>query len=366
MTRTARWCGSITVTAVIAFATLVVTASPASAHGIGGVQPRNYQTTLLDVKPRVAGIVLTVEDLGDNLRLRNTTRHDVVVLGYDGEPYLRVGPHGVFENTRSPATYLNRKRIPTSKPPSFANPSATPVWHRVSSGSTATWHDHRAHFMGSDDPPEVQRDPSSRHLIERWHVVLRTDGRTIRASGELVYVPPPSVWPFVAIALGLAAVVVALSRTRMWRVAITTALAVVVAAEVAHVVGLWGATTASAGTQLAQSAYSLAGIALGALALVWIARRGADAAMPLVLVASIFLFFAGGLADVSTIGHSEIPTTLPTTLARLLVTFDLGLGAGLAVAAALRLRPTASAPRTHARNDRARTSATRATARVTN
>ena len=332
---------------VVGAATLLLTASPASAHGVGGVQPRNYRTTLLRVAPPVAGVRLAVVDLGDNLELSNETRHDVVVLGYDDEPYLRVGPRGVFENTRSPATYLNRSRIPTSAPPKSADASAAPVWHKISSGTTATWHDHRAHFMGGDDPPEVRRAPSTRHLVDRWTVELRTGGRLVRATGELVYVPPPSPWPYVGVALAIAVALVALSRTRWWRAALTIGLSALVASDLAHVVGLWNATTASTGAKLGETAYSLVGIALGVLALAWMARRGADAAMPLYLVASIFLFFAGGLADVSTIGHSQIPTTFAATPARLLVVFDLGLGAGVAVGAALRLRPAARPRATH-------------------
>jgi len=333
---------------VVAVATLLFTAVPASAHGVGGVQPRNYRTTLLRVDPAIAGVHLTVVDLGDNLQLSNDTRHDVVVLGYAGEPYLRVGPRGVFENTRSPATYLNRSRIPTSNPPKSANPAATPVWHKVSSGTTAIWHDHRVHFMGTEDPPEVQRAPSSRHLIEPWTVKLRTDGRVIRASGNLVYVPPPSPWPYVGVALVIAVALVALSRTRWWHAALTVGLGALVASDLAHVIGLWNATTASTGAKLGETAYSLVGIALGLLALGWMAKRGADSAMPLYLVASIFLFFAGGLADVATIGHSQIPTTFATTPARLLVAFDRGLGAGVAVGAALRLRPSARPRAAHA------------------
>lgn len=333
-----RCCRAVAVATVLAGIAIIVTAAPASAHGVGGVQPRNYETKLLRVDPAIPGIHLTVVDLGDNLILRNDTRHDVVVLGYDGEPYLRVGPRGVFENMRSPATYLNRSRIPTSKPPRFANPTASPVWHKVSSAPEAKWHDHRAHFMGTEDPPEVTRDTSSRHLIDRWNVEFRTNGKTVRASGELLYVPPPSPWPFVGIAIVLAGAVVLLSRTRIWRATIGTALTLLVASDIAHVIGVWDATTASTGSKFAESAYSLAGIGLGLLALAWMWRRGAEAAMPLVLVAGIFLFFAGGLADVGVLGHSEIPTTLPDTLERLLVAFDLGLGAGVAIGAALHLR----------------------------
>jgi hypothetical protein len=57
------------------------------------------------------------------------------------------------------------------------------------------------------------------------------------------------------------------------------------------------------------------------------------------LVATIFLFVAGGLADVTTLGNSQVPSTLSAATARLLVSLTLGLGGGLAVAAALRLRP---------------------------
>ena len=73
-------------------------------------------------------------------------------------------------------------------------------------------------------------------------------------------------------------------------------------------------------------------------------RKGVESAVPIVLVGTIFLFVAGGLADVTTLGNSQIPSTLAPWFARLLVTLTLGLGAGLALAAAFRLRqlpPTA-------------------------
>ena len=99
-------------------------------------------------------------------------------------------------------------------------------------------------------------------------------------------------------------------------------------------------------------------VALGLLALGWMWRKGAESAVPLVLVATIFLFVAGGLADVTTLGHSQVPSTWSPAFARLLVTLTLGLGAGLAVASAFRLR----APPTTTRKDAAARSAA---ARVT-
>jgi len=113
-----------TITAVVA------TSGPASAHTLSGPRPTNFRTTLRAVTPRIAGVEVRVVDLGNKLRLTNRTPIDVVVLGYDGEPYLRVGPRGVYENLRSPATYLNRTRTGSSPVPDIAS-RARPVGKRV-------------------------------------------------------------------------------------------------------------------------------------------------------------------------------------------------------------------------------------------
>jgi hypothetical protein len=330
--------------AVLVVSTLVVgmvvaTASPASAHGLGGLTPTNYETVLQSVAPHVDGVSVRVTDLGTKVEVTNDSGHELVVLGYEGEPYLRIGPHGVFENTRSPATYLNRSTTISGAPPKRADPKATPVWRQISTGTSARWHDHRAHFMGKDDPPEVARDPDHRRVVDHWKIPMRLGGETVVARGEIVYVPPPSPWPWVVGAVLLAALVFVLARTGAWRTVFVVVLAVLTVTEIVHVIGLWDASTATFGTKLAESAYSLAGIALGLFGLGWMWRKGADSAVPIVLVASIFLFVAGGLADVTSLGNSQVPSTFSAGVARLLVTVTLGLGAGLAVAAALRLRP---------------------------
>ena len=181
------------------------------------------------------------------------------------------------------------------------------MWHQVSSGTTATWHDHRVHYMGTSDPPVVQRDPSVRHVVDQWTVKLRVDGRTVRATGVLLWLPPPSPWPYVVIALVVAIGVFVLTRTKVWRTAFAAGLALLALSDLTHVAGLWNATTASTASQLGESAYSLVGIALSVFALVWMWRRGADSAMPLILIAAIFLFVAGGLADVVDAGPLADP-----------------------------------------------------------
>ncbi len=326
-------------TGVLVGAVLLATAAPASAHGLGGLKPTNYETQLRSVTPPVPGLEIQFVDLGTEVRLTNRTAHDVTVLGYDGEPYLRVGPRGVFENVRSPATYLNRSSTITGAPPKQADSKAAPEWKQIGSGDTVLWHDHRAHFMGTDDPPEVARDPGNRHVIDNFEIPMRTNGTPVVVRGRIVYVPPPSVWPWVIGALLLAVIVFVLARTRSWRTVFAVTLALLTVTEVVHVIGLWGGSTAASGTKLVESAYSIGGIVLGMLGLVWMRRKGVEAAVPLVLVATIFLFVAGGLADVTSLGNSQVPSTFSAAFARLLVTITLGLGAGLALASAFRLRP---------------------------
>ena len=329
----------------IAIATVgvVMTAQPASAHGLGGIEPTNYQSTLLRVQPRVPGIELRVVDLGAQLELTNETKQDVVVLGYGDEPYLRVGPRGVFENTRSPATFINRSATVAGAAPKSADANAPPRWKQVSAGQTAQWHDHRAHFMGTEAPPIVQRNEDHSFVFDHWTVTMLHAGQTLTATGQIAWVPPPSPWPFAIAAIVLAVAFFAACRSRWWKQLMAGALVMIVIAEAVHVIGLWDASTASAGTKLVQSAYSLGGIALGVLALVWMVRRGANAAVPLILVAAIVLVVAGGLSDVTSLGRSLLPTTLPFTVARVLITLTLGIGVGLAASAAARLR--ASSPR---------------------
>jgi Flp pilus assembly protein TadB len=85
--------------------------------------------------------------------------------------------------------------------------------------------------------------------------------------------------------------------------------------------------------------YQLAGIALALVALVVLARRTADAAVPWAFIASLFLLLTGGVADVGTLTHSQLPTTLPSWLDRLTVALTIGVGAGVAIVAALHVTP---------------------------
>jgi hypothetical protein len=235
--------------------------------------------------------------------------------------------------------FLNRTLRPDRAAPPRYDADAAPDWRKVSSTPVARWHDHRAHWMDRTDPPAVARAPGRRHVvIEDWQIPLRVDGARHTITGDVVWVPGPSPWPWLALAGVLGVGLVVLSRTRFWAGAITAALAVLVVSESVHLLGSWNASTESVAQRLGASIYSIGGIAMSVLALVWLRRRDPWSATPALLIAGLFMLVAGGLADLTTLTRSQVPTTLSPALARLTVTLALGLGAGLVVAAALRLR----------------------------
>jgi hypothetical protein len=314
-----------------------VFAPAASAHGVGGVQPSNYQTVLAPLSPALKGVRLEPVDLGAQLELTNTGEKSVTVLGYEGEPYLRVGPAGAFRNRLSPATYANRTRNAQGAIPSYADASKPPEWIKISSNNWVRWHDHRAHWMGSQEPPKVRAEPGREQVVQNIRIELLRGKETSIALGAVRWVPGSSILPGLVGALILAAIVAGASRTRRADEVVMAALGLAALGETIHVVGAWNATTANFGSKLGASIYGLGGIAIALVALVWVKRRGANAAAPIVLAAGLFLTLGAGLADITVLSKSQIPSIFSPLVARLTVIFALGLGLGLTLAGALSL-----------------------------
>jgi hypothetical protein len=191
----------------------------AHAHEGGGAA-KGYSSVVTSVEPAGQGIRVQVLDADDRLRLVVEQQHVVIVHGYQGEPYLRFAPDGVFRNRRSPATYVNDDRYGRVQPPADADASAPPVWEKVASGGRAyEWHDHRIHWMSESYPPAVTAAlDEPRHVLD-WTVGGTVDGRPLVISGRLDYAPlPGTTFPRVLLVplalLLVAALVVPLLRRR--------------------------------------------------------------------------------------------------------------------------------------------------------
>src|SRR5207237_840982 len=78
----------LVVAATGAMVAVVVTAQPAAAHDPPGIKPSSLDTPIRGTTPRVAGLTVPATDLENELEPRDATRADVVVLGYQSEPYL--------------------------------------------------------------------------------------------------------------------------------------------------------------------------------------------------------------------------------------------------------------------------------------
>jgi hypothetical protein len=314
-------------TVALALATVCLVASPAAAHGVGGREPTNVRSRILSVAPAVAGLEVVLIEDGERVELTNTGPTEVTVFGYEDEPYLRVGPDGVFENTRSPAVFQNRSLNAPGDVPDSYDATAEPEWRRVSTDDHVRWHDHRAHRMGSGSFPTTQ-----------WTIDLAANGQPVVVQGELAWIEPGPWWPWLLLTLGIV-VVVALAARVAWRLTVTLVLALMCWAEILHIFGSWSEVSLTLTGRIMAQVFSVVAVVLGIYALFRASRDSPSASAPIVLVAAVVFVVAGGVGDVSSWFRSQLPSTLPAGTVRALVALAFGAGAGLIIAAATHLAP---------------------------
>lgn len=322
----------------VALAALAVgaAAGPAKAHDIGRAEATSYQTRILRVEPPVRGLSVRPVDAGQRLELTNTTGREVMVLGYAGEPFLRVGPGGVFENQRSPASWLGRAS--STSAPAQPGPGAVPAWRRVGTGPTVAWHDQRAHWNGLQDPPQVRAAPRRAHVVvPGWRIELLDGDQRVAVVGDVRWVPAPGPWPL-GTAAALAVVVLAASRHRRWPPLLAGLTALLVAADVGYTTGSWAATGVSPAALPAGGVVSLAAWLAGLVAIWRLLGRDPARAVLSLLLAALLVTVVSGLGNLSALRHSQLIVALPDPVARGLLAITIGLGIGLAVAALLQVR----------------------------
>jgi len=330
----------IGVSVLMAFALLLATAAPASAHTVSGQGATNYRSTLIGVAPSPPGLKVRVVNLGSDLEVTWTGATQLVILGYQGEPYLRIGPGGVSRNRLSPATYLNATRSLGAIPP-FADYQAPPDWVQLSGGRTVIWHDHRIHWMGGPTPGPVAVAPGSFHHVVTWKVQMELGSKPIVVSGSLDWVPASSPWPWVAVVVVLAALGIVAGASRRWAPALLALIAVIVVADVLHAVGTGVFAAGSAGHKLlvtiSGSYYSVVAWVLGVVAIRLLAKRSVDGLFAAVFTGLVIGLF-GGVADVIALDRSQIPFQWGTGLARVLIAVSIGASAGVVVGSILAYR----------------------------
>jgi len=335
-------------------------AAPAVAHAGDAPAGSNYRSRVTGVTPALPGLRARVVEGGARLELENRTGRPIQVLGYAGEPYLEIRPDGVYENTASPATYLNRT-LEGETPPPGADPTAPPSWRRVGTEPVVRWHDQRARWLEDRPPPRVAAAPDRPQRVRDWVIPLRDGTTPLELRGTLDWVPPPDplLWWSASILGGL--VVGALgvlprdSRPgRRATVALAGLAAVGGGAALGHALGR-GADAGLAGmllglvtTQLWPTVTGVAALAAAAYAL---ARRPATDFV-LTLAGTCLALFTG-VTNAAVFARSVVPVPWPAPWARVPVAVALAVGGGLAAAGMLRLH-AASRAATAARRSRPR------------
>ena len=318
-----------------------LTASPAAAHTISGPRPTNYRSRVVAIAPAAPGISARVVDLGTRLELTNRSSTEITVLGYEGEPYLRIGPSGVFENLHSPATYFNRTRQGGTVPLGVdTTPTAAPDWKKISDGHTARWHDHRIHWMGGQPPPAVAQSPGRFHHLSQQNIVLQRNGERIAIAVSLDWVPGPSGLPWIPalVALFAAGALGAMLAGR-WRT-LAALLVLLVVSDIAHAIGFEIPRPGGNPTKLVQflggSFVSIAVWIAAVPTVIALLRRRAEALYGVVFVA-LLVALIGGATDLSALWKSQLPDAGPAWLTRIEVVVALGLGGGIVVGALVRM-----------------------------
>ncbi|RBY94502.1 hypothetical protein DQ244_04120 [Blastococcus sp. TBT05-19] len=344
---------------VLAFVVvLLAVAGPASAHVGGGAAGSDFDGRIVSVTPELPGVTVRILQFGDELELVNDSGTEVLVPGYSDEPYLRIGPEGVWRNANSPATYLNLDRYGRAAMPEGVDPEAEPAWEQVSTQPEYVWHDHRTHWMSEGVlPPRVAADPTREHVVSEWLVPLRQGGTEAEVAGVLTWSPPPSpwaVWPVVA-ALVLVAVAAGLV-TRTPRL-LGALMAVGAAAALWHALATPEPSVIAgshAGAVVSALMPSLAAVLCAVLG-VRAALRGRGVMTGLLAVVTGWLLLVQGLPDVDVLWTANVASGGPQVLGRIAVTLLATLGVGLViggVAAARRFRE-ADAPAAGTREARA-------------
>lgn len=297
---------------------LTVGALPATAEAHGPVAPvaSAYLAKIRHIPP---GLEAKVVDGDLRMWMRVPADETVVVVDYQGAPYLTFSASGVAVNENSAMYYLNMTPVPET-PPTNLTAHTPPHWHKVSSGHVYEWHDGRLHALAA-----VALTPGD-SFVGRWNLPLRIDGHLTGITGGLWHAEDPSIvwfWPIlVLVACVLAA----------WRVRNPRLDALV--ARVLAIVALVCVTIAGLGVEL-HGRPTITGLQMVELALI-LAFVGWGSSRALLRQPGYFTCFligvgavwAGGVL-VTTLVYGYVLILLPAFLARTVTVINLGAGAAL-------------------------------------
>jgi hypothetical protein len=319
----------VAVTAALTVLFTLINPMPASAHIVGtGGSATNIQTRLTAIQPAVPTMAVTLGLGGQWVRVTNQGAAEIVILGYRGDPFLRLFRNQVQVNQLSAtanetglAPGSPAPGSPTAGGPTAGGKATEPRWVRSSDGDNATWADARI------GPP-----PASQQASGRWELPLLVDGQQVTAVGTWDLIPPPSPWPWLAVLVLLTAAVAAIGWMRDWHRPMAAVVAVGILAFVAHVLGT-GFAPQQSGPLIGWVGVGLVvafALLVGVVSTVSTLRRSESAPDRAVTVGAIILLLAA--TDISVLWNSQLPFPGPGALDRGLTVIFYAAALGLIIA----------------------------------
>jgi hypothetical protein len=285
----------------------------AGAHVHTGRVAIDYRANVSPLRPPLAGaVVVRIYESDLAIGLMVGGHRQVSVLGYAGEPLLRIGTKGVEVNESSPTAA--GMGLLDGAPEAGAS---APEWRVESSGRSFVWHDARVRGL----PLGLERG--------HWTVPLVVDGRTTRVEGEIWRVGAPSLWPWVALGavfLAVTALLLASRRKPLLRAATLGLGTLTAAATISAEAGFALERSASTGTWL--EGVNVLVFTIVGLVFVVLGSRDVRA---LAGGALGLLGLSVGLTKLPVLLHGVALSALPDLAARAAVVLAIAAGAAAAV-----------------------------------
>ena len=311
----------------------VLMPSVAGAHG-GATSGTNYESNVLTTP---AGIAARMVGGDDRLMITRTTPATVIVLGYNGEPYLRLDLRGVWQNERSPAVALNDVRIPPTTDVGIDTPKGEPRWVQTGSGNEVVFHDHRSHWMSSKPPAVVRADPSQPRTLYDWSIPVTVAGQSQTITGDVAWLGAPRAWLWwlITVVAAIGALVIGLKAPLPAFASAVVAMLLTIVAGAATGISLQLDLPDSTTGVVVAAAIALLLMAVG-LGFAVLTRRTPAHAVTVLLLASMI---AGGVQLIGVagpaFGYALVPGPLPTLATRLFIIVGI---ASLALLVGLTIR----------------------------
>lgn len=299
-------------------------AGPAAADA---AEPGDLSSAVTSVEPDPGGFSIETAGGDSFLSLTVDEGTEVVVLGYEGEPYLRFANDGLVEqNLNSPATYINDDRYGADDltPERLQGVDVTtlePDWEQVATDGTFAWHDHRTHEMRADSPV-----PRGESYAWSAPVLIEVDGTPVEVNGEITFAADVSPLPWFALALVVAGALVLLAARLPEIVPPLLVAGVALLATGVAWVG-YAVQPPSAGASILPAVVGLIALALGVVAVAGERLRVVG------LVAGGVFLATWAVFRLAVLSNPVLPTTVPFAFERLVTALALGVGIGAVVVA---------------------------------